>query len=65
MKCGLHNAYRSNNRNAKRQLIREYAMNYKASAYGERKPTNDDFRKKGLTNNDIRTTKEMVYSGKI
>ncbi len=54
-----------NKEQLKKQLIREYAINYKASGYGAREPNNDDFRERGLTNNDIRTAIEMVHSSKI
>jgi hypothetical protein len=49
----------------KEALIKEYALAYKYSGYGNREPNNDEFKEKGLTNNDIRKARQMVYNHKI
>jgi hypothetical protein len=53
------------NKTNKNKLIHEYALNYKASAYGSRNPNNSVFKQRGLTNNDIRKAKQMVHTGTV
>jgi len=49
----------------KTKLIHDYAQDLKASAWGGREPNNTEYKNKGLTNEDIKKAKNMVFTSKI